>query len=107
MTQINWVQSLCQCETQYRTSMKKQGSRQIGTLLDRYGNMFNVKYFSKIKRYFQATGLLRKRVNGLSQSVTDLLVRQKQLTVGLPPEPRERTITRLVWMYLSTLYEYL
>nr|XP_039256561.1 phosphorylase b kinase regulatory subunit alpha, skeletal muscle isoform-like isoform X2 [Styela clava] len=42
----------------------------------------------------QVTGLLKKRVNGLSQSVTDLLVRQKQLTVGLPPEPREKTITR-------------
>lgn len=42
----------------------------------------------------QVTGLLQKRVNGLSQSVTDLLVRQKQLTVGLPPEPREKTITR-------------
>lgn len=42
----------------------------------------------------QVTGLLKKRVTGLSQSVTDLLVRQKQLTVGLPPEPREKTITR-------------
>lgn len=42
----------------------------------------------------QVTGLLKKRVNNLSQSVTDLLVRQKQLTVGLPPEPREKTITR-------------
>lgn len=42
----------------------------------------------------KVTGLLKKRVTGLSQSVTDLLVRQKQLTVGLPPEPREKTITR-------------
>lgn len=42
----------------------------------------------------QLTGLLKKRVTGLSQSTTDLLVRQKQITVGLPPEPREKTITR-------------
>lgn len=40
------------------------------------------------------TGLLRKRASGLSQAVTDLLVRQKQVTVGLPKEPKETTITK-------------
>ncbi|XP_064637053.1 phosphorylase b kinase regulatory subunit alpha, liver isoform-like isoform X3 [Lineus longissimus] len=39
-------------------------------------------------------GLLRKRVEDLAKAVTDLLVRQKQLAVGLPPEPREQIITR-------------
>uniref|UniRef100_H2YMY8 Phosphorylase b kinase regulatory subunit n=1 Tax=Ciona savignyi TaxID=51511 RepID=H2YMY8_CIOSA len=42
----------------------------------------------------QMTGLLQKRVSGLSQSITDLLIRQKQVTVGLPQEPKEFTITR-------------
>nr|XP_026696670.1 phosphorylase b kinase regulatory subunit alpha, liver isoform-like isoform X2 [Ciona intestinalis] len=42
----------------------------------------------------QMSGLLQKRVSGLSQSVTDLLIRQKQVTVGLPQEPKEFTITR-------------
>ncbi|XP_076810567.1 phosphorylase b kinase regulatory subunit alpha, liver isoform-like isoform X2 [Clavelina lepadiformis] len=42
----------------------------------------------------QLTGLLQKRVSGLSQALTDLLVRQKQVTVGLPQEPRETTVTR-------------
>ncbi|XP_063970677.1 phosphorylase b kinase regulatory subunit alpha, liver isoform-like [Lytechinus pictus] len=37
-------------------------------------------------------GILRKRVEHLSKSVTDLLVRQKQVSVGLPPEPREKII---------------
>ncbi|CAH1268103.1 PHKA2 [Branchiostoma lanceolatum] len=38
-------------------------------------------------------GMLKKRVEDLAQATTDLLVRQKQLSVGLPPQPRERTIT--------------
>lgn len=33
----------------------------------------------------QAAGFLGKRVEDLSKAVTDLLVRQKQVTVGLPP----------------------
>lgn len=39
-------------------------------------------------------GMLRKRVENLALSATDILVRQKQLAVGLPPEPREKIITR-------------
>ncbi|XP_071951330.1 phosphorylase b kinase regulatory subunit alpha, skeletal muscle isoform-like isoform X2 [Antedon mediterranea] len=38
-------------------------------------------------------GMLGKQVEQLAQAVTDLLVRQKQLSVGLPPEPREVIIT--------------
>ena len=30
----------------------------------------------------------------LAKAATDILVRQKQLAVGLPPEPREKIITR-------------
>ncbi len=37
-------------------------------------------------------GMLGKRVEDLTKAVTDLLVHQKQLTVGMPPY-NERTIT--------------
>uniref|UniRef100_A0A8C4XWT1 Phosphorylase b kinase regulatory subunit n=1 Tax=Gopherus evgoodei TaxID=1825980 RepID=A0A8C4XWT1_9SAUR len=39
------------------------------------------------------SGILRKRVEVLAEACTDLLSHHKQLTVGLPPEPREKTIT--------------
>uniref|UniRef100_UPI00398E8A64 phosphorylase b kinase regulatory subunit alpha, liver isoform-like isoform X2 n=1 Tax=Pristiophorus japonicus TaxID=55135 RepID=UPI00398E8A64 len=39
------------------------------------------------------SGMLRKRIEVLAEACTDLLSHQKQLTVGLPPEPRESTIT--------------
>ncbi|KAK2509712.1 hypothetical protein MC885_005404, partial [Smutsia gigantea] len=39
------------------------------------------------------SGLLRKKVEVLAEACTDLLSHQKQLTVGLPPEPREKTIS--------------
>ncbi|KAG8137311.1 hypothetical protein E2320_004576 [Naja naja] len=39
------------------------------------------------------SGILKKKVEVLAEACTDLLSHQKQLTVGLPPEPREKTIT--------------
>ncbi|XP_048396982.1 phosphorylase b kinase regulatory subunit alpha, liver isoform-like isoform X2 [Stegostoma tigrinum] len=39
------------------------------------------------------SGMLRKRIEILAEACTALLAHQKQLTVGLPPEPRERIIT--------------
>lgn len=39
------------------------------------------------------SGLLRKKVEELDEACSDLLAHQKHLTVGLPPEPREKTIT--------------
>ncbi|XP_034726796.1 phosphorylase b kinase regulatory subunit alpha, liver isoform isoform X3 [Etheostoma cragini] len=39
------------------------------------------------------SGILRKRVEVLAEACTDLISHNKQLTVGLPPEPRERVIT--------------
>ncbi|PAA90067.1 hypothetical protein BOX15_Mlig008714g1, partial [Macrostomum lignano] len=38
-------------------------------------------------------GMLDKRVEKLPMFLTDLLVRQKHVTVGLPPEPRETVIS--------------
>ncbi|CAH8563616.1 unnamed protein product [Schistosoma bovis] len=37
-------------------------------------------------------GLLGKRADSLAKSLADILVLQKQVTVGLPPEPREKVI---------------
>ncbi len=42
------------------------------------------------------SGMLKKKVEDLAKAATDILVRQKQLAVGLPPEPREKIITRSV-----------
>uniref|UniRef100_A0A8C1A7A8 Phosphorylase b kinase regulatory subunit n=1 Tax=Cyprinus carpio carpio TaxID=630221 RepID=A0A8C1A7A8_CYPCA len=39
------------------------------------------------------SGILKKRVEVLAESCTDLISHHKQLTVGLPPEPREKVIT--------------
>ncbi|XP_059576867.1 phosphorylase b kinase regulatory subunit alpha, liver isoform isoform X3 [Alligator mississippiensis] len=39
------------------------------------------------------SGMLKKKVEVLAEACTDLLSHHKQLTVGLPPEPREKTIT--------------
>ncbi|KAM4663213.1 phosphorylase b kinase regulatory subunit alpha, skeletal muscle isoform 2-T2 [Discoglossus pictus] len=38
------------------------------------------------------SGVLKKKVEALDEACTDLLSHQKQLTVGMPPEPREKTI---------------
>ncbi|KAB5559238.1 hypothetical protein PHYPO_G00026670 [Pangasianodon hypophthalmus] len=39
------------------------------------------------------SGILKKKVEVLAEACTDLISHQKQLTVGLPPEPREKVIT--------------
>lgn len=39
------------------------------------------------------SGMLCKKVEELDWACSDLLAHQKHLTVGLPPEPREKTIT--------------
>ncbi|XP_060126120.1 phosphorylase b kinase regulatory subunit alpha, skeletal muscle isoform-like isoform X1 [Zootoca vivipara] len=39
------------------------------------------------------SGVLRKKAEALDEACTNLLSHQKHLTVGLPPEPREQTIS--------------
>ncbi|XP_054145299.1 phosphorylase b kinase regulatory subunit alpha, skeletal muscle isoform isoform X2 [Melozone crissalis] len=39
------------------------------------------------------SGILKKKAEALDEACTDLLSHQKHLTVGLPPEPREKTIS--------------
>uniref|UniRef100_A0A4W6CAC0 Phosphorylase b kinase regulatory subunit n=1 Tax=Lates calcarifer TaxID=8187 RepID=A0A4W6CAC0_LATCA len=49
------------------------------------------------------SGILRKRVEVLAEACTDLISHHKQLTVGLPPEPRERVLSNSLPHTESTL----
>ncbi|KAM6977454.1 phosphorylase b kinase regulatory subunit alpha, liver isoform [Aplochiton taeniatus] len=67
------------------------GGASVRSLLEElYGRAGVAKEWGLI-RYI--SGVLRKRVEVLAEACTDLISHQKQLTVGLPPEPRERVIT--------------
>ncbi|KAM9861273.1 phosphorylase b kinase regulatory subunit alpha, liver isoform [Aulostomus maculatus] len=68
-----------------------QGGVSVTTLLEElYAEAGACKEWGLI-RYI--SGILRKRVEVLAEACTDLISHHKQLTVGLPPEPRERVIT--------------
>uniref|UniRef100_A0A8C5QTA2 Phosphorylase b kinase regulatory subunit n=1 Tax=Leptobrachium leishanense TaxID=445787 RepID=A0A8C5QTA2_9ANUR len=59
-------------------------------LVELYNKVGATKQWALI-RYI--SGMLRKKAEALDEACTDLLSHQKQLTVGFPPEPREKTIT--------------
>ncbi|XP_042334927.1 phosphorylase b kinase regulatory subunit alpha, skeletal muscle isoform isoform X2 [Sceloporus undulatus] len=59
-------------------------------LLELYGKVGATRQWALI-RYI--SGILKKKVEALDEACTDLLSHQKHLTVGLPPEPREKTIS--------------
>ncbi|XP_058148328.1 phosphorylase b kinase regulatory subunit alpha, skeletal muscle isoform isoform X8 [Dasypus novemcinctus] len=61
-----------------------------GLLTELYGKAGEIRHWGLI-RYI--SGILRKKVEALDEACTDLLSHQKHLTVGLPPEPREKTIS--------------
>ncbi|XP_053720532.1 phosphorylase b kinase regulatory subunit alpha, liver isoform isoform X1 [Synchiropus splendidus] len=68
-----------------------QGGVSVRTLLEElYVQAGACKEWGLI-RYI--SGILQKRVEVLAEACTDLISHHKQLTVGLPPEPRERVIT--------------
>ncbi|XP_042227073.1 probable phosphorylase b kinase regulatory subunit alpha isoform X4 [Homarus americanus] len=58
-------------------------------LKDLYERACHIKHWALVRH---TAGMLGKRVEDLAKAVTDLLVRQKQVTVGLPPH-NEVTIT--------------
>ncbi|KAM9327209.1 phosphorylase b kinase regulatory subunit alpha, skeletal muscle isoform [Gastrophryne carolinensis] len=58
-------------------------------LIELYGKVGATRQWALI-RYI--SGILKKKVEALDEACTDLLSHQKQLTVGFPPEPREKTI---------------
>ncbi|XP_075691748.1 phosphorylase b kinase regulatory subunit alpha, skeletal muscle isoform isoform X2 [Rhinoderma darwinii] len=59
-------------------------------LIELYGKVGGTRHWALIRFI---SGILKKKVEALDEACTDLLSHQKQLTVGLPPEPREKTIT--------------
>ncbi|XP_062939114.1 phosphorylase b kinase regulatory subunit alpha, skeletal muscle isoform isoform X2 [Cynocephalus volans] len=73
------------------TEMYDEGSATVRELLiELYVRVGEIRHWGLI-RYI--SGILRKKVEALDEACTDLLSHQKHLTVGLPPEPREKTIS--------------
>ncbi|XP_029786436.1 phosphorylase b kinase regulatory subunit alpha, skeletal muscle isoform isoform X2 [Suricata suricatta] len=73
------------------TELYDEGSATVRQLLtELYGKVGEIRHWGLI-RYI--SGILRKKVEALDEACTDLLSHQKHLTVGLPPEPREKTIS--------------
>uniref|UniRef100_A0A665VU47 Phosphorylase b kinase regulatory subunit n=1 Tax=Echeneis naucrates TaxID=173247 RepID=A0A665VU47_ECHNA len=72
------------------TNLHGQGSTVRSLLTDLYEKAGDLKHWSLIR---MISGILRKKVEELDSACSDLLSHQKHLTVGLPPEPREKTIT--------------
>ncbi|XP_055249864.1 phosphorylase b kinase regulatory subunit alpha, skeletal muscle isoform isoform X5 [Moschus berezovskii] len=73
------------------TGLYDEGSMTVRELLSElYGKVGEIRHWGLI-RYI--SGILRKKVEALDEACTDLLSHQKHLTVGLPPEPREKTIS--------------
>ncbi|XP_059766120.1 phosphorylase b kinase regulatory subunit alpha, skeletal muscle isoform isoform X4 [Balaenoptera ricei] len=73
------------------TGLYDEGSATVRELLtELYSRVGEIRHWGLI-RYI--SGILRKKVEALDEACTDLLSHQKHLTVGLPPEPREKTIS--------------
>ncbi|XP_038603814.1 phosphorylase b kinase regulatory subunit alpha, skeletal muscle isoform isoform X4 [Tachyglossus aculeatus] len=73
------------------TEIYDEGGATVRELLvELYGKVGDSRQWGLI-RYI--SGILRKKVEALDEACTDLLSHQKHLTVGLPPEPREKTIS--------------
>lgn len=77
---------------EYDTKLGGSAGSTVKKLLEElYEKACEKKQWSLVRH---TAGLLQKRVEDLAESVTDLLVRQKQLTVGLPKVTAERVIDR-------------
>ncbi|TSL04361.1 Phosphorylase b kinase regulatory subunit alpha, skeletal muscle isoform [Bagarius yarrelli] len=59
-------------------------------LCDLYDKACSLRHWGLIR---MLCGVLRRRIEELDEACTDLLAHQKHLTVGLPPEPREKIIS--------------
>uniref|UniRef100_UPI0037E93D24 phosphorylase b kinase regulatory subunit alpha, skeletal muscle isoform isoform X2 n=1 Tax=Semicossyphus pulcher TaxID=241346 RepID=UPI0037E93D24 len=75
---------------EWDTRLHGKGSTVRSLLSDLYEKAGELKHWSLIR---MISGMLRKKVEELDSACSDLLAHQKHLTVGLPPEPREKTIT--------------
>ena len=56
-----------------------------GHFTTKTGPCYDSKTSKQCKFFYFVPGFLGKSVEDLSKAVTDLLVRQKQVTVGMPP----------------------
>ncbi|XP_071368184.1 phosphorylase b kinase regulatory subunit alpha, skeletal muscle isoform isoform X2 [Centroberyx affinis] len=72
------------------TRLHGKGSTVRSLLTGLYEKAGELKHWGLIR---MTSGMLRKKVEELDWACSDLLAHQKHLTVGLPPEPREKTIT--------------
>uniref|UniRef100_A0A8C5LV49 Phosphorylase b kinase regulatory subunit n=1 Tax=Leptobrachium leishanense TaxID=445787 RepID=A0A8C5LV49_9ANUR len=76
---------------EWDTNLSGQSGVTVHNLLSELYNKAGLNREWGLIRYI--SGLLKKKVEVLAEACTDILSHQKQLTVGLPPEPREKTIT--------------
>uniref|UniRef100_F6WXD5 Phosphorylase b kinase regulatory subunit n=1 Tax=Callithrix jacchus TaxID=9483 RepID=F6WXD5_CALJA len=87
----------------WNTELYNEGSATVRELLtELYGKVGEIRHWGLI-RYI--SGILRKKVEALDEACTDLLSHQKHLTVGLPPEPRERLFLPLPYEVLTQLID--
>jgi len=93
---VNLVTSLyddCVRGPDWDTQMEgRPGCRVRDLLTELYDKAGHAKQWWLVRH---TAGMLRKKVEDLAKAATDIIVRQKQLAVGLPPEPREKIIIRL------------
>ncbi|XP_036968388.1 phosphorylase b kinase regulatory subunit alpha, skeletal muscle isoform isoform X3 [Acanthopagrus latus] len=75
---------------EWDTNLHGKGSTVRTLLTDLYEKAGELKHWGLIR---MISGMLKKKVEELDSACSDLLAHQKHLTVGLPPEPREKTIT--------------
>ncbi|XP_026869812.2 phosphorylase b kinase regulatory subunit alpha, skeletal muscle isoform isoform X1 [Electrophorus electricus] len=75
---------------EWDTGVRGQGSTVRRLLLELYEKAGDLRCWGLVR---MISGMLRKKVEELDWACSDLLAHQKHLTVGLPPEPREKTIT--------------
>ncbi|XP_061103504.1 phosphorylase b kinase regulatory subunit alpha, skeletal muscle isoform-like [Conger conger] len=72
------------------TKLHGRGSTVRKLLYNLYEKAGSLRHWGLIR---MTSGMLRKKVEELDEACSDLLAHQKHLTVGLPPEPREKTIS--------------
>ncbi|XP_017295735.1 phosphorylase b kinase regulatory subunit alpha, skeletal muscle isoform isoform X2 [Kryptolebias marmoratus] len=75
---------------EWDTQLYSKGCTVRSLLTDLYEKAGDLKHWGLIR---MISGMLKKKVEELDSACSDLLAHQKHLTVGLPPEPREKTIT--------------
>ncbi|XP_047241976.1 phosphorylase b kinase regulatory subunit alpha, skeletal muscle isoform isoform X3 [Girardinichthys multiradiatus] len=75
---------------EWDTQLRGKGSTVSSLLSELYEKAGDLKHWGLIR---MISGMLKKKVEELDSACSDLLAHQKHLTVGLPPEPREKTIT--------------